>query len=262
MLVINDNLIMKGINVRTNKKPIMAEAKAIAEIDAPAVLDTLRELMQGRTHGASGLQFGGALLAPHISSNVMSNLVKPAFEKLKDLGKAAKDHPLTEDLLAMQDKILQSKPSLKSQIANLNVNKNIEKLPTNPFEHMNEQQLYHHVMNIPHREWTKIQETAGVLAGKARTRLGGSLARGHLHDIVKEHVPPLHDIVRPMSTAENEGEPFNKISHLMDISMSSVPKHAAERLEREIEGGSFADVLKGALWTSALAELKKNKSKG
>ena len=254
-----------GINVSTSRKAIKSTIKEGQPLDLPATLDSLRDMLQGRQHPKSGLKFGGSLLAPHVKAADIENVIKPAHDKMLQLGGSARDHPVSDKLLAFQQQLVDSNPQLKQTIAALHVNKNIEKIPSNPFEHMNDQQLYHHVMGMEPKDWAKVQETAGVLARKTRSRLGGSLAKGQLHDLIREHVPKFHDLVLPIggSVSSGGGLDFNedkymdKLSHLMDISMSRVPKIAAERLEREHEGGSFSSVLKNALWTSAVQDLKK-----
>lgn len=248
---------MQGINVTTNRKK--AALGGSFDLDAPKVLDNIKELIKGRTHAESGLQFGGAMLAPHISKDIFKSKVVPIHDKMMNLGGAARDHPLADEMLTMQHQILQGKPKLREMIRNLHVVKNLDETPENPFEHMNDKQLYHHVMNMSMPEWSKVQETAGVIAGKAKSRLSSALSRGELHKIIDDHAPMLKEIVKPLSDDGTAGEAFNKVSHLMDISMSRMPKVAAERLEREVEGGSFADVLKSSIWVNALAELKKSK---
>lgn len=249
-------MTMQGINVSTSRKKVQTTKSY--DLDAPKVLDNIKELMKGRTHPESGLQFAGALLAPHISKDVFRSTVVPTHDKMMGMGGTARDHPIADTMLRMQENIIKGKPKLKETIRNLHEIKNLNEAPDNPFEKMNDKQLYHHVMNMSHPEWAKVQENTGVLAGRMRTRLGGALPRGELQRIVKDHVPGFHSVIQPVGKDDGTNQ-FDRVSHLMDISMSRFPKHAAERLEREVEGGSFGETLKSSLWLTALADLKKNR---
>jgi hypothetical protein len=245
------------INVRTDRKPASA-----APLSADYILSKIQQSIRGRSDHKSGLPFGGTLLTPYVDNEKLQKHWLPLHQKLQDHGGAARDHPDAQKALEMQNEILKKNPELKEKIRNSTINelKDIQKAPTNPFQHMNEQQLYHHVMNMPHSEWARVQENAGIIAGKRPSKFGGGLPQKELFDIITKNVPGLHELANP--TAKGGGFNFedmlDKTSHLMDISLSRLPKIAAERLERSHQEDKFGGVLKDALWTTALSDLAKS----
>ena len=244
------------INVKTDRKPSTA-----APLSSEYILSKIQQSIRGRSDAKTGLPFGGPLLAPYVTTQELQNEWMPLHRNLQDLGGSARDHPHAGKALELQNKILQRTPELKEKIRNSSINelKDIEKAPNNPYQHMNEQQLYHHLMNMPANEWARVQENAGVIAGKRQSRLNKGLSQEKLHGIINKNVPGLHEVVNP--TNKQGGFDLNSIldktSHLMDISMSRHPKVAAERVERSHQHDKFGGVLKDVMWTTALGDLAK-----
>lgn len=254
-------MLHQNINLKTNKSIGSSTLNKKLPVDLVQILEHIKEAIKGRYSDSSGMQFGGALLAPHVSDSIMNDFILPAYNKILELGSNARDHPIAAKMLQVQEGLLENNPELKQRIASINVNKDITKMPNNPYENMNEQQMYHHLMTMSNDDWSKVQETAGVIAGKHRSKYKNSQSQGELHKIINKHVPELHDVTKPFSNLHSHDDvtkPFEKTSHLMDISMSRTPKIAAERIEHEEIGGSFLSALKGAFWTNEVADLMKS----
>lgn len=238
--------------------------QTVLKTQSHKVLEELQKHMAGRFHQGTKLPFGGALLAPHTSKTQLERVLKPALKTLKNAGAAAKDHPIANNLLNWQHRIIQKQPHLKNLILEKKANPAMPQpeLPRNPFEHMNDQQLYHHVMGMPLPDWKKVQETAGVLTGKDPSRLGHNISLDQLQDLVRKHVPQLKNIVNTGGSLITEHKPeiFENIleqkSHLYDIAFSHGPHLAAQRLEVD-PTGKFGGALKNTLWLSHVNDLQK-----
>jgi len=249
---------MNNIRIRSRRsRPVSANSISIAPADGAH--QTLRALSE---HMGSG--FGGALLAPHISTNDLQNILKPALHGIK--------HRINEDghkskLMQMQNRILSRNPGLRSKIQGPS-GKTPDQMSDiqDPFENMDNRQLYHHVMQLPKADWHIAREVAGQLAGKHPS----VFATNEQMPQILRHVRDRYNmgggtntggqlqVVNP--TGADKYMPSEDVrSHLADISITHSRSLAAQRLEHEPQsGGGYAQALKASLYGSRVAPLKVN----
>lgn len=234
----------------------LQEGRGPANANIAETLQAIQQHIQGRFHHKSKLPFGGALLAPFVSNTMHERTLKPALRKLQQAGPTAKDHPVATEMLNLQERYASKDRSLRNKIldrhSNLGDEPQQEKLE-NPYEHMNDSQLFHHTINMPNKDWKEVRDVAGTLLGKVPGRFSTPMTREQLSNHVRKFVPQLQDMVDTSQHHDivNHHQPLpkhlEKHSHIADISLSDDPVTAAERLERD-PTGSFGNTLKSVMW--------------